>query len=102
MIRRSFVYIDTYSFKKLFMSLVRPHLEYGSVVYHPRFLKDKRLVESVLRRGSKFLPGMKDLPHDQRLRLLKIPSMRYRFLRSDMIESYKWINGIYRCSHKLF
>ena len=42
MIRCFFVHLDTYSFQKLFVALVRPHLEYGNVVYHPQFLKDKR------------------------------------------------------------
>ena len=39
-IRRSFRYIDSFTFKLLFQSLVRPHLEYGACVWNPYLVKD--------------------------------------------------------------
>ena len=102
MIRRTFTYLDKYSFKNLFVSIVRPHLEYCSVVYQPRLLKDKRAIENVLRRATKLVPGMKNLSYEQRLQQLNMPSMRYRFRRGDVIEVYKWIHKAYKCHHTLF
>ncbi len=36
---------------KLFLSLVRPHLEYRSQVWHPHLIKDKNALESVQKFG---------------------------------------------------
>jgi hypothetical protein len=41
------------------------------------------------------LPDMKDLTYEERLRKLKLPSLRYRRLRGDMIETFKIVNEIY-------
>jgi hypothetical protein len=96
LIRRSYEYLDQESFRMLFTSLVRPHLEYCNVAWAPRLQKDKKLVESVLRRGTKLVPGMKDLPYEVRLQRLNIPSMAYRRARGDMIETYKYTHNIYK------
>ena len=41
------------------------------------------------------LPDMKDLTYEERLRKLKLPSLRYRRLRGDMIETFKIVTEIY-------
>jgi len=35
LIQRSFTYLDSSLMKSLYTALVRPHLEYGNVVWHP-------------------------------------------------------------------
>ena len=94
-IRRTFQYLDIETMRQLFTSLVRPHLEYANVVWAPRLKKDANLIEGVLRRATKIIPGMKDLEYQQRLEKAKIPSMRYRRERGDMIEVYKYTHGFY-------
>ena len=95
LIRRSYQYLDGDSFSRLFTALVRPHLEYCNVAWAPRLKKDKILIESVLRRGTKLIPGLKELEYDERLKKLNIPSMAYRRARGDMIEVYKYTHGLY-------
>ena len=95
LIRRSYQYLDCDSFKKLFTALVRPHLEYSIVAWSPRLAKDKNLIEGVLRRGTKMIPGLKDLSYEDRLKKLDLPSMSYRRERGDMIETYKYTHGLY-------
>ena len=41
------------------------------------------------------LPDMKDLSYEERLIKLKLPTLRFRRLRGDMIETYKIVTGVY-------
>ena len=38
---------------------------------------------------------MKNLEYGERLRKLKLPTLKYRRMRGDMIETFKIITGIY-------
>ena len=93
LIRRSYTYLDITSFRYLFNSLVRPHLEYRISIWYPLLKKDGELVENVLRRATKLIPGLYDKPYKERLAAIKVPSMRYRRMRSDMILVYKILCG---------
>jgi len=48
--------------------MVRPHLEYGNVVWHPQFKKDIELLEAVQRWATKMVPGLRNLSYEERLR----------------------------------
>ena len=94
MIRRSFVHLDASMFKQLFISIVRPHLEYAAPVWNPHTKKMINLIENVQRRASKLLPSLKDLPYKDRLKKLNLPTLQYHRYRGDMIEVYKMTHGI--------
>ena len=94
-IRRTFEFLDKETMRQLFTSLVRPHLEYANAVWSPRLQKDKNLIEGVQRRATKIIPGLKDLKYEERLEKIKLPSMKYRRERGDMIEVYKYTHGLY-------
>ena len=95
MIRRSFKHLDIPTFVPMYKSLVRTHLDYAASVYHPYKKKHIDQLESVQRRATKQIPGMKELSYPERLRKLKLPTISYRRVRGDMIELYKIINKIY-------
>ena len=67
--------------KQLYTVMVRPHLEYGNVVWHPQFKKDLELLEAVQCRATKMVPGLHDLRYEERLRRIDLPSLLYRRLR---------------------
>ena len=76
--------------------MVRLHLEYGNAIWGPCYLGDLRLFEGVQRRATKLIPRLHDLPYEERLRELKLPSMEYRRKRGDMIQCFKIVNGLVR------
>ena len=71
MLRRSFVYMEKDMFKTLFVSIVRPHIEYGKTVWNPKAKKLINSLENVQCRVSKMVPGLGDLSYKGRLRVLK-------------------------------
>ena len=82
--------------KLLFTNVVRPHLEYGNVVWHPFLKHDIDLIEGVQHRATRMVPGLAKLPYEDRLRKMDLPSLAYRRNRGDAIEVYKYLHGIYR------
>ena len=56
-IKRSFEYIDCDVLKQLYVAIVRPHLEYGNVVWHPRFKRQVQMLENVQHRATRLVPA---------------------------------------------
>ena len=94
-IRRTFTYLDEETFKKLFKALVRPHLEYAATVWKPRLKRDIAKLESVQRRATKYIPTLRNLPYEERLKKLGLPTIRFRHLRGDLIETFKIMTSKY-------
>ena len=101
MIRRSYTFLDGDSLKRLYIALVRPHLEFSNVVWSPRYVKDKKLLEGVQRRATKLVPELKELSYENRLHKLNLPSLCYRRARGDAIEAYKYTHGFYSVNDEL-
>ena len=95
LIKRSFVHRDVNVIKTLYTALVRPHLEYANVVWHPRYKKDIEQLERVQRRATKLVCSLRHVPYESRLRQMELPSLVYRRYRGDMIEVFKYLRGIY-------
>ena len=79
----------------LFKALVRPTLEYANVVWFPSKRKDINTLEDVQRRFTKHIVGMNELSYEDRLKKLNLPSLEYRRIRGDMIETFKITHNIY-------
>jgi hypothetical protein len=73
----------------LFVSHIRPILDYCSTLFHTGYVGDLRLLESVQRRWTKQVEGMSDLDYSARLRQLNLFSVKGRLLRSDLIKYWK-------------
>ena len=89
MIRRSFSYMDSSTFLKIYTAFVRPHLEYAQAIWAPHLRKFVNAIENVQMRATRLIDGFGKLSYKERLIKLKLPSLTYRRLRGDMIETYK-------------
>ena len=94
LIRRSFVYLDRTMLVKLYKSLIRPHLEYANVIWHPMYKNQLVAIERVQRRVTKLLPDIRDKTYRERLIDLKLPSIKFRQIRGDLIQTFKIIKNI--------
>ena len=101
-IRRSFDFLTKEILALLLKALVRPILEYGNSVWQPNQKALCQDVEDVQRRATKLLASIKEMSYPERLKKLKLPSLEHRRKRGDMIELYKYMNGIYACNSPTF
>ena len=82
----------------LYKGLVRPKLEYGVAIWAPYLQQDIYAIEAVQRRGTRMIISLKDLPYEEHIRRLRLPSLVYRRLRGDMSNADKYVHGIYKVS----
>ena len=73
--KRSFAVLDKSILPKLYMSMVRPHLEYGNVIWGPHFKGDMEAIEKVQKRATKMIPNLKHFPYKNRLKHLRLPPL---------------------------
>ena len=64
-------------------------------MWHPHLKKDIRLLESVQQRATKLIPEIRNMCDENRLKSLDLPSLSYRRLRGDAIETFKYLHDIY-------
>ena len=79
---------------KLYLALVRPHLDYAVQFWSPYYRKDIDPLERIQRRMTKMIHSIRNLSYMDRLKKLNLHSLERRRVRGDMIEVYKWFNGI--------
>ena len=78
----------------LFITHIRPLLEFASPVWNTGYVGDSVLLESVQRRWTKHIDGLGDVEYGDRLRGLGLYSVKGRLLRADLIKYYKIFNGL--------
>ena len=74
---------------KLWVSHIRPLMEYGSCVWNVGYLGDVRRLESLQRRWTREVQGMVGLEYVTRLRRLGLFSIKGRLLRIDLVKIWK-------------
>ena len=73
----------------LFVSNIRPLMDYCSPVWNVGFLMDVRKLESVQRRWSREVEGLREVEYTERLRRLGLFSIQGRLLRADLLKVWK-------------
>ena len=75
--------------------MVRPHVEYANSVWSTYKIGDIAIIKKVQRRVTKLIISLKHLPYMERLKVLKLPTVKYRRLHGDMIEVFKLVHNYY-------
>ena len=80
--------------KQIFISHIRPILDFCSPVWNTGYIGDIRSLEAVQRRWTKQIDGLSELPYNERLRSLSLFSIWGRLLRADLIQVWKITHGL--------
>lgn len=91
-IKRSFEDLSPNVLRTLYTTFVRPHLEYAQSVWQPKLRRCIDLIEGVQRRATRLVKHYRNLPYEERLRRLELPSLEFRRLFSDMVQIYKHLH----------
>ena len=89
-------------FLALYKTMVRPHLEYASAVWAPRYKKDQIAIENVQRRATRMVRELAGLSYIERNRKCGLPTLEYRRQRADMIQVFKFVHKLDFVSADLF
>ena len=76
-------------FLSLYKSLVRPHLEYASVIWSPLYKKDKITLENVQLRATRLVSALKRLSYPERLEHIGLPTLEYQWERANVVQVFK-------------
>jgi len=79
----------------LYKTLVRSHLEYANCVWSPFRQIDVKKVERVQMRATRMVMQLKNSSYEDRLKVLNLPTLKYRRLRGDTIQVYNIIFGVH-------
>ena len=94
-IYRNFKDIDINSFKIIYKSFVRSHLEYGCSVWSPYKKNLIDAIEKVQKKATRMVHGLNRMSYKERLIYLKLPTLKFRRMRGDMIEVFKILTNRY-------
>ena len=99
-IKRQFTTRKAETILTLYNALVRPHLEYAVQFWSPTLRKDIDRLEKVQARATKLIPSIRHISYERRLARLNLYSLEKRRLRSQLIETFKILQGIENIDHR--
>jgi hypothetical protein len=93
-LKKSFRSRSCVVWRMLYLTYIRPHLEYAVHAWSPYLDGDVDLLECVQNRATKIITCLKGMSADERAAALGITSLRKRRERGDLIEEYKIKHGL--------
>ena len=90
----AFTYIDADMVRKIITTYIRPTLGYASVVWNPHQQKDINKLERIQRAATRWVPELKDLSYEERVKMLNLPTLEARRKRGAFITLYKCTTGM--------
>ena len=75
--------------RALYLSYIRPHLEFAIQAWSPHLKSDIGILERVQHRATKIITTLKNMSYRMRLRELGLTTLEERRVRGDLIEQFK-------------
>ena len=94
LLKHTFNSRDINLWKKLYMTYIRPLLEYSVASWSPHLQKDIYMLEKVQRRATKTCYQIKQLDYETRCDALGLTTLEKRRKRGDLIQQFKFVNNI--------
>ena len=91
--RRFYQWSSSEALLKLYLSLIRPHLEYAVQVWNPYLIKDIQKLESVQKFALKVCLKRWDSSYDSLLQASEIPELSNRRKHLNLMHFFKAVNG---------
>ena len=79
-IRRTMVYLNKHNFNLIYKSLVRPHFQYGNVMWSLFLKSDITLIENGQRKATRYVPDINKLKFQERFETLNSPTLQYLYI----------------------
>ena len=95
LVQRAFSNTSVDMISKIYKSFIRPKLEYAHSIYCPYYVGDIELMERVQRRVTRMPLELRGVAYEERLEKFRLPTLRQRRLRGDLIETYKILSSGY-------
>ena len=92
--RRFYNHAEGATLMQLYLSLIRPHLEYACPVWDPHTMKDKVLLEDVQKFALRMATKQWDSGYQELLDIMNIPSLADRRLQLKLALLYKIVHGM--------
>ena len=94
---KSFKSSNPYFYVQLYKTHIRPLLEYNHTIWRPYLKSDIRKLESIQTKFTRRLCqklNIKFLHYQNRLQILGLETLEIRFIKIDLINTYKILNNI--------
>ena len=75
--------------RKLYVTYIRPHLEYDSAVWYPILRRDANLLDQKQRRASRLGYGIRRPSYAERVTIMNLELVSRRLRKIDLITTYK-------------
>ena len=82
---------------RLYLTYVRPVLEFAGPVWCPMLVRDATLLESVQRRATRLPFGIVRPSYEERLAAAGITTFQERRLRGDLIICFRILHSLFSC-----
>ena len=93
MIKRTTKYKKAGIMVSLYKTLVGPHVKYYVTAWSPYYKEDGQLLKKVQRRFTKIIVSIEGLSYEERLRCLKLWTVKERRNKHDLIEVFNISQG---------
>ena len=93
-VKKSFARFDRKLFRSLYLTFIRPLLEFAVPVWSPIMKSDCDSIERIQHRATKLVSTIRNQPYQNRLKALDLTTLVERRKRGNLIQMYKIMHNI--------